>query len=449
MGSAKENIADDDYRYFCGDWVKTVVPLDDDHGEFLKVGTRGQIHELPGQNDGMYSIAVGYKVYDVLSIEITPLILPQDYAWKDALILLIQGHEDGLQALKKSLDLEGSYTDVPGRAFFVAMRLMDADQEKDALHILQTIAKSSPYALRELWTYYDERGINTMARKVAGDAVRDGILATPMQRPGIFFNELQNQDIWKREEFSWVPEFEKLTPIVQEFITTLENAIWEEVGGDHRDSGQRDKDVLRAGAWTEYVFFGQGKVTNGPIAEAIQSIIPDAVEMARLGLGEIILSRMCPGTIVAPHCAPSNTRLTAHLGIRIPKKSSEDDTTCAICINGRWHSWEEGKVLIFDDSYEHEVRNQTLEERVVLLVRFWHPQIPRGHRSVFAKKTKDIAEEIHQARNIPPVRPKVRARISGQIPCGYCGDKEPAHLTCHPKIPTRFLATGRCGHVQD
>jgi aspartyl/asparaginyl beta-hydroxylase (cupin superfamily) len=38
-------------------------------------------------------------------------------------------------------------------------------------------------------------------------------------------------------------------------------------------------------------------------------------------------------------------------------------------------SWEDGKCLIFDDSYEHEVWNTTSERRIVLLVRFWHPLI--------------------------------------------------------------------------
>ena len=34
--------------------------------------------------------------------------------------------------------------------------------------------------------------------------------------------------------------------------------------------------------------------------------------------------------------------------------------------------WKEGKCLVFDDAYEHEVWNKTGEERVLLLVDFWH-----------------------------------------------------------------------------
>jgi len=35
--------------------------------------------------------------------------------------------------------------------------------------------------------------------------------------------------------------------------------------------------------------------------------------------------------------------------------------------------WEEGKCFVFDDTYEHEVRNDTPEHRVVLLVHVERP----------------------------------------------------------------------------
>jgi aspartate beta-hydroxylase len=35
--------------------------------------------------------------------------------------------------------------------------------------------------------------------------------------------------------------------------------------------------------------------------------------------------------------------------------------------------WEEGKVLLFDDSFEHEVWNETDLPRLVLIMDIWHP----------------------------------------------------------------------------
>ena len=38
--------------------------------------------------------------------------------------------------------------------------------------------------------------------------------------------------------------------------------------------------------------------------------------------------------------------------------------------------WEEGKMVIFDDSYEHEAANLSKDmERVILLIDIWHPDL--------------------------------------------------------------------------
>ena len=37
------------------------------------------------------------------------------------------------------------------------------------------------------------------------------------------------------------------------------------------------------------------------------------------------------------------------------------------------HRWVEGSVLLFDDSFEHEVWNETDSPRLVLIIDLWHP----------------------------------------------------------------------------
>ena len=96
----------------------------------------------------------------------------------------------------------------------------------------------------------------------------------------------------------------------------------------------------------------------------------------------MIFSRLSPRTHIKSHCGPTNLRWTGHLGLVIPNnnnnsksksKSSSDD--CRIRVGNDWVSWRVGKILLFDDSFEHEVRNDTDEERVVLLIRLWHPEL--------------------------------------------------------------------------
>ena len=45
-------------------------------------------------------------------------------------------------------------------------------------------------------------------------------------------------------------------------------------------------------------------------------------------------------------------------------------------VAGDYRPWEEGKMMIFDDSYEHEAANLSPDkERVILLIDIWHPDL--------------------------------------------------------------------------
>ena len=76
-----------------------------------------------------------------------------------------------------------------------------------------------------------------------------------------------------------------------------------------------------------------------------------------------------------------------HLGVLVPSNSSlrvgglgdeyakttpaEQDENA----RGRRREWQEGEVLLFDDSFEHEVFHDGVGPRVVLIVDVWHPQL--------------------------------------------------------------------------
>lgn len=43
-------------------------------------------------------------------------------------------------------------------------------------------------------------------------------------------------------------------------------------------------------------------------------------------------------------------------------------------------SWSEGELLIFDDSFEHEVWHNGTQVRLVLIVDVWHPDLTEEER---------------------------------------------------------------------
>lgn len=47
-----------------------------------------------------------------------------------------------------------------------------------------------------------------------------------------------------------------------------------------------------------------------------------------------------------------------------------------ICFRG----WTEGKFLIFDDSFEHEVWHNGTETRLILIIDLWHPELTESEK---------------------------------------------------------------------
>jgi beta-hydroxylase len=73
-------------------------------------------------------------------------------------------------------------------------------------------------------------------------------------------------------------------------------------------------------------------------------------------------SILAPGYRIPPHRGPTNGIIRIHLGLIVPR----DSASCRIRVDNEVFGWQEGKCVVFDDSYEHEVWNNTNEQRAVL-----------------------------------------------------------------------------------
>jgi len=244
---------------------------------------------------------------------------------------------------------------------------------------------------------------------IAEAAVRRGLWADAMQRPTVYFSELESRAFWEVGQLgdadaAWIRELEaSWQVVVDELCAALEapRPCFADVGGEHRAGGQHDGEVLGRGSWSEVVLYALNE-EESQIAQAhfprtrglLRSLVPSAVGMAEAGFGEIIISRLGPHSHIAPHCAPNNARLTAHLGLRVPEG-------CRIRVGREWRQWEEGKTLLFDDSFEHEVVT-TDQERIVLLIRFWHPQCI-GRESEYMKRDDRIFNWKNFRKTFPPL----------------------------------------------
>ncbi|XP_058250673.1 aspartyl/asparaginyl beta-hydroxylase isoform X4 [Hemibagrus wyckioides] len=137
-----------------------------------------------------------------------------------------------------------------------------------------------------------------------------------------------------------------------------------------------DENLRDTGDWGQFTLWQQGR----KVGSSCQSVPKTCALLERFNeattckRGQIKFSVMQPGTHVWPHTGPTNCRLRMHLGLVIPRKG------CRIRCTNQTREWEEGKVLIFDDSFEHEVWQDADSYRLIFIVDVWHPELSQSQR---------------------------------------------------------------------
>lgn len=107
-------------------------------------------------------------------------------------------------------------------------------------------------------------------------------------------------------------------------------------------------------------------------AEALALV--DRVEIAGL-CPNAMFSALAPGAHIPPHTGETNARLVAHLPLVVPEG-------CSYRVGYDWRQWREGKCWVFDDTLEHEARNDSDQVRVILMFDVWNPLLSLAEREM-------------------------------------------------------------------
>ena len=83
---------------------------------------------------------------------------------------------------------------------------------------------------------------------------------------------------------------------------------------------------------------------------------------------QAVFSIMEPGKNVPLHEGPYFGYLRYHLGLQIPKHNPP-----TIIVNKQSYTWQEGEAVLFDDSWPHEVKNNSDDYRAVLIIDVLRP----------------------------------------------------------------------------
>jgi beta-hydroxylase len=164
--------------------------------------------------------------------------------------------------------------------------------------------------------------------------------------------------------FSWVAPLESEWRAIRTELNAV--LVHKEQIPNLQDVSPEQRVLADGDAWKSFFLYGYGhwveqNCTRCPETARLLRKIP--------GLAMAFFSILAPKAHIPPHRGPYKGLLRYHLGLMIPQPSS----SCRIRVGNEIRSWQEGKSLIFDDSYVHEAWNDSDWHRVVLFVDFVRP----------------------------------------------------------------------------
>jgi aspartyl/asparaginyl beta-hydroxylase (cupin superfamily) len=170
--------------------------------------------------------------------------------------------------------------------------------------------------------------------------------------------------IFENSQFSWIASIEAQSDAIRaELLEVLRNR--ERLPAFHELSPDVAT-ITTDDQWKTFVFLGFGMRAERNLARC------PATARALEGIPGVrtaFFSILEPGKRIPLHRGPYNGVLRLHLGLIVP----QPEENCWIEVADRRYVWREGRAVIFDDLYPHQVHNDTDGVRVVLFVDFERP----------------------------------------------------------------------------
>ena len=182
------------------------------------------------------------------------------------------------------------------------------------------------------------------------------------QYPGILYSGLPSQPWPEKAMHPWIATLEAASRKIELELRAI-------IAASAFSAHPEQEKLADAGEWSEFRILSKGRwfdesLSRCPITAAVLKSIPGADTA-----GSVFFSRLAAGSHINRHCGPHNLRIRAHLGLIVPNGD------CQIRVGTEARCWTVGEVLLFDDSFEHEVWNHTQFDRYVLIADVWHPSL--------------------------------------------------------------------------
>jgi aspartyl/asparaginyl beta-hydroxylase (cupin superfamily) len=212
-----------------------------------------------------------------------------------------------------------------------------------------------------------------------------------LQQPtSFYFPGLPQIEYYRAEDFHWLRAVEAETDAIREELIAVmadDGAFTPYVEADPNRPPALDR-MLGDPSWSAFHLFREGEPhpDNAPRCPRTMAALAEAPLPRIKGRSPMALfSLLRPGAHIAPHNGLLNTRLICHLPLIVPPD-------CALRVGNQVRQWEQGRVLVFDDSIEHEAWNRSGETRVILLFEIWRPELSEGEREALTALFEAITD---------------------------------------------------------
>jgi len=216
----------------------------------------------------------------------------------------------------------------------------------------------------------------------------------PLQIPSLLcLHDLEPTPWFDRELFPFLDEIERETDAIRaELLALLED---EDGVAPYIDMPAQApaapiwRELNRSPRWRGYHFHRHGTPVEAHRARCPRTAAAlDRLPLMRIPdhAPEAMFSLLAPHTTIPPHTGVMNGRLTVHLPLIVPERCG------ALRAGEEAREWEEGRCLIFDDSFVHEAWNRSDHLRVVLIFDLWHPALSRVEREALTASIVALGE---------------------------------------------------------
>lgn len=159
-----------------------------------------------------------------------------------------------------------------------------------------------------------------------------------------------------------------------------------------QDISEDQKRISQDDRWKTFFLYGYGY----QMPENCR-LCPETTRLVQAvpGMKTAFFSILSAGKHIPAHRGPYKGVMRYHLGLMVPEPRQQ----CRIRVGTEFAHWNEGKSLLFDDTYEHEVWNDTDGMRVVLFMDVERPmRYPAALLNKAAFKLIQLSPFVQRAR---------------------------------------------------